>query len=82
MTKPVAKWVQIRYATLWKKYGNAAFNHADATKLLKENKEAVSVFLSDLKKAGWLEVSLDPEDTRKRTYRLKSPEESISEIKT
>lgn len=39
-----------------------------------------NVFFSDLKKAGWLEVNLNSDDTRKRVYKLKSPEEAIREM--
>jgi type I restriction enzyme M protein len=35
-------------------------------------KEEVAVVLSELRKAGWVKVELDPEDARKRIYKLKS----------
>jgi len=40
----------------------------------------ISIILSDLKKAGWLEVRLDPNDSRKRLYKLISPEDALKEI--
>ena len=40
----------------------------------------VSVILSEMRKAGWLEVRLDPEDARKRLYKLKAPDEVVKEI--
>jgi len=40
----------------------------------------VSVILSEMRKAGWLEMRLDPEDARRRLSKLKSPEEVVKEI--
>ena len=79
MTKNIPKWIMQRYAKLWKKFKNKPFNYDDALSLLNE-KEALSVVLSELRKAEWLEVKLDPNDTRKRIYVLKNPEKAINEI--
>jgi len=49
------------------------------SKTLNEDK-MVSIILSDLKKAGWLKVRLDPSESRKRLYKLISPEEALKEI--
>ena len=81
MTKPLPKWLMERYSVLWKKFGENEFEHDDASKLLKEEKDRlVSVVLSDLKKHGWLTVKLHPDDSRKRIYKLKNPENAIREI--
>ena len=48
--------------------------------LLKIDIKVLSVLLSDLKKNGWLEVSLSQEDSRKRLYKLKSPEIAIQSM--
>lgn len=70
-----------RYSVLWKKFEENEFEHDDASKLLKEEKDRlVSVVLSDLKKHGWLTVKLHPDDSRKRIYKLKNPEDAIREI--
>ena len=37
-------------------------------------------FLSDLKKYGWLEVNLDPNDSRIRVYKLKEPNNAVKEM--
>lgn len=53
----------------------------ESVQILKEEKERlVSVVLSELKKHGWLTVKLHPEDSRKRIYKLKNPEDAINEI--
>lgn len=81
MTKALPKWLTERYSLLWKSFKNNEFDHDKAVKILKEKKERlVSVVLSELKKYGWLTIKLHPEDSRKRIYRLKKPEDAILEI--
>ena len=81
MTKPLPKWLMERYSLLWKAFGEKEFDHDEAANILKERKERlVSVVLSDLKRHGWLTISLHPDDSRKRIYKLKNPEEAINEI--
>ena len=81
MSKPLPKWLMYRYSVLWKSLGKEIFFHNTAVKILNENKEArISVILSELKKHGWLTINLDPGDSRKRIYKLKSPEEAVNEI--
>ena len=79
MTQPLAKWIMKRYAILWNKFKDSPFTFEDAEKALK-GISAINVFLSDLRKAGWLEVVLSSEDMRKRVYTLKSPEKAIMEF--
>jgi len=53
----------------------------EARKVLKEKKDRlVSVILSELKRHGWLTIKLHPEDSRKRIYQLKNPEEATKEM--
>ena len=40
----------------------------------------ISIALSELKQSGWLEMKLDPDDARKRVYKLKNPEQVVKEI--
>ena len=79
MTQPLPKWIQKRYAVLWKKFKYKEFTFDKVEKVLKD-KAGINVFLSDLRKAGWLEVSLNSDDTRKRIYKLKSPESGFKEM--
>ncbi len=69
-----------RYSLLWVKFKDKEFNHEQATKTLPDNERMVSVILSEMGKADWLEMKLDPEDAREGLYRLKSPENIIKEI--
>ncbi|HLC66730.1 MAG TPA: hypothetical protein VJK52_03770, partial [Candidatus Nanoarchaeia archaeon] len=77
----VPKWLQIRFGQLWEKYGNhASFSLANATEVLDESKEVVTVILSRLRKSGWVTVTFDESDFRKRNYRLKNPAEIFSRL--
>lgn len=80
MVRPLPKWIQSRYALLWKRFNKNKFSHEQAAKLLGDKKQVVSVFLSELKEAGWMEVSLDIKDSRIRYYRLKEPNKAIKEM--
>ena len=80
MVEPLPKWLMQRYSLLWVKFKDREFNHERATKTLPDDERMVSVILSEMRKAGWLEMRLDPEDARRRLYKLKSPEEVVKEI--
>ncbi|MFC1742154.1 MarR family transcriptional regulator [Nanoarchaeota archaeon] len=77
IVRPLPKWIMQKYAVLWKQFSESSFEHSEALGVLKEN---TSVIISYLKKHGWVEVALHPEDSRKRVYKLKSPEQAISEM--
>ncbi len=81
MIEPLPRWIMKRYSILWSKFKDKEFTHKQATDALKENDErVVSLCISDLKKYGWLEAKLHPEDSRIRLYKLKNPEEATKEI--
>lgn len=70
-----------KYSILWRVFKKKEFGYDEAAKILKEKNEAlVSIILSELKKNGWLIVKLHPEDSRKRIYALKSPEEAVTDL--
>ena len=77
MTKPIAKWLQGRYSLLLKELGDKEFNFDIAKKILKKDQsKIVSIILSELRKAGWIEITkFDPSDSRKRYYKLNNLEE-------
>ncbi len=76
-------WIEKRYGNLWDSFQDSPFRFEEAAKILKEktkdDERQVNVVLSEMRKGGWLEVEFDPEDARKRIYKLKSREEIISE---
>lgn len=80
----IPKWIEKRYKALWDKHKDSTFRFEDAVVILKEkmrdSEEQVNVILSELRKEGWLNVSFDPEDARKRIYKLESSEKIISQM--
>ena len=81
MSKPIPKWLQVRYAALWKAFRQQEFPHDAARDVLREaNERLVSVVLSALKRTGWLTIGLDPGDSRKRRYTLKDPLTVVMEM--
>lgn len=77
-------WLQNKYSCLWQEFNSKSFRLEDAIKVLeektKDRKENIPVFLSELRKAGWLTVESDPQDYRKSIYTLRSKEEIIREF--
>jgi len=78
MTQHLPEWIMQRYAKLWSKFKDKEFTREQAEKVLSKD-NAVAVFLSDLRKAGWVEIKMDEKDLRKSIYKLKNPEKAILE---
>jgi len=83
MISDVPDWVGRRYKILRDNFGSSPFRFEEAAKLLMDkNKDAweqVPVFLSQIRKAGFLLVESDAKDARQKLYRLKSIDENIGE---
>src|SRR3989337_4191497 len=83
MKSDVPEWIDRRYEILWNSFGVKPFRFEDAAKVLMDkNKDAweqVPVFLSELRKAGFLVVEADVRDARQKLYRLQSRNEKIVE---
>ncbi|MEW6002708.1 MAG: class I SAM-dependent DNA methyltransferase [Nitrospirota bacterium] len=83
----LSPWLKSRYELLWAQFKDKNFTKNDVARVLKSNVtdaqrsdiQNVAVFISELRRAGWIEVQLDPVDSRKRIYRLKSSEKVIGE---
>lgn len=73
-TKILQKWLLRRYLLMADNFSTRSFNFVDVEKFLKKNfkdsNQIVSLVLSQLNKAGWLDVKIDPDDSRKRSYSL------------
>lgn len=81
MSNPIPKWVMQRYSVIWNEFKDKEFGYSEALKVLREkNKNLVSVVFSQLKKNGWLTIKIHPKDSRKRIYKLISPQRVISEM--
>jgi type I restriction enzyme M protein len=79
----IPTWLEKRHKILWETFAAAAFRFDDAAKVLKDkmhdSENQINVFLSELRKRGWIEVETDKDDARKKIYRIISKEEIISE---
>lgn len=81
MVKALPKWAFERYARLWNKFGDKPFSHKQAQDHLKESKPTtLSLVIQELKKASWIIIALDSNDTRKRIYKLKEPNQATKEM--
>jgi len=80
------EWINKRYKILWQAFQSFPFRLEEAAiKLnegiegIKDAKDEVVVILSELRKEGMIKVEFDPDDARKRIYKLKSKEDMISD---
>ena len=81
MAEPIPKWMQIKFSQLWQAFERKEFTMAECQKALQENKrEVVAVVLSRLKAKGWLEVTPNPSDNRKKMYHLVRPDLILKQI--
>ena len=70
-----------RYAKLWKAFASRDFSFEKAINALEEEDDRViGLVLSELRKAGWISVKQDPNNSRKRLYQLKQPNEAVKEM--
>ena len=77
-TEPLPKWIMKKYAKLWHKFQEKEFTYRDVIDLFKgENINVIRTMISQLRKCGWLSVSLDPKDSRIRIYKLKEPNDIV-----
>ncbi|KKW19086.1 MAG: hypothetical protein UY63_C0022G0005 [Parcubacteria group bacterium GW2011_GWA2_51_10] len=82
MADTIPNWVLQRYAILFRKYKDKEFTFKEAMTAIKEDdKVYASMVLSELRKAGWLEIKINPDDARRRIYTLIMPEEVMENIK-
>lgn len=79
-------WINKRYEILWQSFQSSPFRLEEAANRLnkgideiKDAKDEVVVILSELRKEGMITVEFDPDDARKRIYKLKSKEDMISD---
>ncbi|MDI6715804.1 MAG: class I SAM-dependent DNA methyltransferase [Actinomycetota bacterium] len=77
------KWLERRYSILFDAFHDSPFRFEDAARVLREenqdSEDQVNVILSELRKNRWLTVDFDPEDARKRIYKLKGMDAIISQ---
>ncbi|MCD6591048.1 MAG: SAM-dependent DNA methyltransferase [Candidatus Aenigmarchaeota archaeon] len=68
------EWLEKRYGILWNAFKDRDFTREELIKVLREksgdDERTAGVIISELNKGGWLKIKLDPNDARKRLYRL------------
>jgi len=80
MTKAgLEKWLERRRSALWKAFEDRPFTRLEAADVLRDDEKSINVVLSQLRKAGWVEIRPDPADARKKLYKLKSTKEVLME---
>lgn len=84
MSNLLPKWLMKNYLRIWIKVRNekiSTLTFSEIANILSNyNKQTISIILSNLNKNGWIEVSLNPNDMRKRIYFFKNPEKILEEI--
>ena len=82
MAKPIPKWVQERVSRIWKKYDSKELTFEMIENILSpmDDRNTISVFLNELKKAEWIDVKPSNEDMRKKIYTLKEPNIIMKEL--
>lgn len=79
------KWVMKRYLILWDEFEDRKFTFPEALAILKrsdvrDDEGVVKQIMSQLRKAGWVEVRLNEKDARRRDYQLRNYERIFHEI--
>jgi len=72
MVEFIPKWIWRRYFKLRREFGNEKFTFKKAQEILEDDSRIVNLFLSHLKKAGWLISEQHPKDARMKLYQLKA----------
>lgn len=83
MEKEIPPWLERRYLILLEAFNTNEFKREQAVDILqkesKDDETQISTILSELKRAGFLEIKIHPEDGRRSIYKLKA-RENIREI--
>ena len=84
MEKNVTNWLKKRHSVLWDELRDNEFEKEQAVEILtgekiKDGEKSVNMILSELRRAGLLEIKHNPVDARRSIYKLK-PVETIEDI--
>ena len=82
MAKPIPKWVQERVSRIWKKYDSKELTFEMIEDILSpmDDRNTISVFLNELKKAEWIDIKPSKKDMRKKIYTIKEPNIIMKEL--
>lgn len=83
MPKQINEWLDKRHEVLWKKFQGNDVTGDEIKKVLmdigKVDENSVPVIISELKKKGLIETKLDPNDSRKRIYKIKPMQDILKD---
>lgn len=80
MAEILPKWLMRRYLVLRDSFGTKKFSFKECEEVLKDDSRILNLFLSELRKQGWLESEQDPKDSRKKLYYLKDMNKVLEDI--
>ncbi len=69
-----------KFARLYAERGTSEFRFQEAEEILGETEKYVGQILPNLVKAGWLEKKVDPEDSRRKIYRIVEPNITLQRL--
>ncbi|MFA5780097.1 MAG: class I SAM-dependent DNA methyltransferase [Elusimicrobiota bacterium] len=84
--KEMPKWLKQRYSILWESFKEDTFTMDKAVEILKSKskarKEDVAVYISELRKLGYLIAKSNETDYRKRIYTLQPIKDIVTELRS
>jgi type I restriction enzyme M protein len=80
------KWLEEKYDLLWDKFEDREFRSSEALEILGRehliDEKSLLAAISEMRKNGWIETRKDPNDERRRIYRLRPKSEIIKDYLT
>jgi len=71
MPNYLPRWLLRRLIDLYEKFKAKEFSFEDSKTVLNDDSRVIAIILSELNKAGWIDIKPDPSSPRKRLYNLK-----------
>ena len=76
----IPEWMAKRFALIWRIKKNKDFTFRWYIEKTGDDEKIALTFFSRLKKKGWIEVKNNPQDKRKKLYKLVNPNEIFNEL--
>jgi DNA-binding MarR family transcriptional regulator len=80
MVRSLPKNLLEKFARLYAEKGTSEFRFQEAEEILGETEKYIGQILPNLVKAGWLEKKVDPEDNRRKIYRIVNPNRILQRL--
>lgn len=80
MVELIPKWLHRRFILLRTHFGNRKFTFQEALDFLQEDSRIINLLLAGLRNYGWLTSEKDPENKRRRYYKLKTIDKVYEEL--